>query len=258
MGFSKLFFAALALLLIWLSWFFWTMPEADSLRGCLRTTMFEIELCPKSKGYVRLGAISKHLRNAILVSEDSSFYQHSGIDWFELEESLRLNWEKSRVVRGASTITQQLAKNVFLSEERSLLRKIREAILAVQIEGVLEKDEILERYLNIIEFAPKIYGVGAAANYFFGKTPAQVNPLEASYLAHLLPNPRVYSRTHQKGSLTDFSKKRVEETLIKLLSFQHITDMEFAYYSARIGEFPWLGLTEPNFEPSVEPENITE
>ena len=128
----------------------------------------------------------------MVVAEDIRFFAHGGVDLGEVEDALERAVERKELPRGASTITQQLAKNLWLTPSRSPLRKGREAILAWQLERTLTKRRILELYLNVAEFGPGCYGVEAAARRYFGKSAADVTPLEAAQLAASLPNPRVW------------------------------------------------------------------
>ena len=133
-----------------------------------------------------------HVKRAVVVAEDIRFFAHGGVDLDEVEDALERAVERKELPRGASTITQQLAKNLWLTPSRSPLRKGREAILAWQLERTLTKRRILELYLNVAEFGPGCYGVEAAARRYFGKSAADVTPLEAAQLAASLPNPRVW------------------------------------------------------------------
>jgi monofunctional biosynthetic peptidoglycan transglycosylase len=117
--------------------------------------------------WIDFEAIPKLLRETVRVTEDASFYQHKGLDFEELKEALKKNWEKKEYVRGASTITQQLAKNLYLSTEKSVIRKIKEYLIVIRLERNLTKDRIFTIYLNVIEWGPGIFGVEAASQTFF-------------------------------------------------------------------------------------------
>jgi monofunctional biosynthetic peptidoglycan transglycosylase len=206
--------------------FFLTTPRPTDIRGCITTQLYKVRLCPSDPSYAKLREISPNLKHAILASEDSSFYHHNGIDWFELKESMSKNWEKGAWARGGSTITQQLAKNVYLSAEKSLLRKAREALITVQLERMLSKDEILEKYLNVIEFGENIYGVRKAAQHYFGKGPSQLNAAESAFLAFLLPSPKKYSVSFKKKQLTPFALSQTRIIVNRLFKFQKISEGE--------------------------------
>lgn len=140
-----------------------------------------------------LKRISPYLQKAVIISEDDVFYQHDGINYETMKEAFRVNWEKGRYVRGASTLTMQLARNAFLHKRKTLLRKVRELILARRLEANLSKTRILELYLNIVEWGEGIYGAEAASRYYFGKSAAQLNLAEATLLASMLPNPKIFN-----------------------------------------------------------------
>ena len=133
--------------------------------------------------------IPKLLKNTIRVCEDAGFYQHQGVDFVELKAAIKKNWEKGKYVRGASTITQQLAKNLYLSTEKSLLRKIKEYFIARRLESCLGKKRIFNLYLNVIEFGPGIFGVQAAAKYYFHKDVSQLTLEEIVRLTAVIPRP---------------------------------------------------------------------
>lgn len=138
--------------------------------------------------------ISPHLKRAVVAAEDAQFLSHEGFDWEQIEKARELNEERGRVVRGASTISQQLAKNLFLSGRRSYLRKAEEAAITLMIEAVLDKRRILELYLNLIEWGERTYGAEAAARRHFGTSAAALSADQAAHLAAMIPNPRYYER----------------------------------------------------------------
>lgn len=208
--------------------FFVTTPKVDSIKGCLTTQMRGVYLCPKSPNYAPMAKISRYVPMAVIASEDGAFYSHRGFDWFELRASIEKNLEKKEFARGGSTITQQLAKNVFLSEEKSVLRKLREAILTVQMESLLSKNEILEKYLNIVELGPEVYGVQSASAYYFKKLPAELNLAESVFLAFLLPSPIKYSSSFRRGELSSFAKEQMSEIMKRMMRMNKISPEEFA------------------------------
>jgi len=147
--------------------------------------------------------ISANLSRAVLVSEDDAFWQHEGVDYRQLQESLEVDWARGRLVRGASTITQQLAKNLYLSPSKNPLRKFRELILARRLEAELKKARILELYLNVIEWGDGIYGADAAARTYFSTSASSVGPDQAALLAAAIINPRVLNPRHPNARLLD-------------------------------------------------------
>jgi monofunctional biosynthetic peptidoglycan transglycosylase len=145
--------------------------------------------------------ISPSLKRAVLVAEDAAFWSHDGLDYEELKKAIELDWEKGQLVRGASTITQQLAKNLYLSPSRNPLRKLRELIIARRLEAELKKARILEIYLNVIEWGDGVYGVEAAARTYFGTSASQLGPAESALLAGAIVNPRLLSPSHPTARL---------------------------------------------------------
>ena len=160
---------------------------------------------------------------AVVVSEDGSFYDHNGFDWFELRESFKKDMKTGHFSRGGSTITQQLAKNLYLTKEKSLFRKIREAIIASQIEEILTKEEILEKYFNVVEFGPEVYGIRAAAHFYFSKQVSELTVAEGAWLAMLLPNPSKNYQSFRKGTLSPFARREVSKIINRLVSFRKIS-----------------------------------
>ena len=143
--------------------------------------------------WVPYDRISPFLRRAVLTAEDDAFYQHGGLDWSELRASARRDLEQRRVVRGGSTITQQLAKNLFLGDQRTVTRKLTEVFLALRMERALSKRRIFELYLNLIEWGDGVFGAEAAARHYFGVTAADLSPRQALLLAAVIINPRRFA-----------------------------------------------------------------
>lgn len=139
---------------------------------------------------------SPRLRAAVIASEDWRFYEHNGFDWEAIEKALRHNKKRPTRVRGASTVSQQVAKNVFLWPSRSWIRKGLEAYFTVLIEALWTKDRIMEVYLNVVELGDGVYGVGAASELYFHKSPAKLTASEAALFAAVLPNPRLFQVAH--------------------------------------------------------------
>ncbi len=159
--------------------------------GELRASKPEAELRYQ---WVAYSKISRNLKRAMIAAEDSKFVEHEGFDWDGIELALERNRAKGRFVAGGSTITQQLAKNLFLSPEKSYLRKGQEAIITLMLEHTLDKERILELYLNVIEWGNGVFGAEAAARRYFGISAAQLSVEQAARLAAMAPNPRFYER----------------------------------------------------------------
>jgi monofunctional biosynthetic peptidoglycan transglycosylase len=143
--------------------------------------------------WVPYNRISNNLRRAVLVAEDAAFFEHDGVDLKELRASLEANWEEGRFTRGASTITQQLAKNLYLSPSRNPIRKLKELMITRRLEAALTKRRILEIYLNVIEWGDGIFGAEAASRAYFGKSAAELSPDESALLAGAIINPREHN-----------------------------------------------------------------
>lgn len=194
-GCLRVLWIVLALLAAWLLWKLVTWPDVAALAHENPETSAFIERWERrhdreaSHRWAAYGAISPHLKRAVLVGEDINFFSHDGFERTELEKAMRDAWEEKKVPRGASTVTQQLAKNLWLSPSRNPLRKLEEAILTVQLERHLEKRRILEIYLNVVELGPGIYGAEAASRHYFGKPASALSEWEAASLAASLPNP---------------------------------------------------------------------
>ena len=144
--------------------------------------------------WVPYGKISSHLKRAILVAEDDKFIDHEGFDWEGIQKALEKNQKKGKIVAGGSTISQQLAKNLFLSGDRSMFRKGEEAIITIMLEWVMDKERILEIYLNVIEWGDGVFGAEAAARHYFGVSASQLSAEQAARLAAMVPRPRFYDR----------------------------------------------------------------
>ena len=160
--------------------------------------------------------ISGNLKRAVVAAEDARFLDHEGFDWEMIQKAMAKNEKRGRVVAGASTISQQLAKNLFLSGERSWLRKGQEAIITWMLEDVLSKQRILELYLNVAEWGEGVFGAEAAARYHFGVPASALTAEQAAWLAVILPSPRRY----QRGRLTPYVAGRVDTILGRMGSAQ--------------------------------------
>jgi monofunctional biosynthetic peptidoglycan transglycosylase len=145
--------------------------------------------------------ISNNLKRAIIASEDANFSGHEGIDWDALQKAYEKNTKRGKVVSGGSTITQQLAKNLFLSGERSYLRKAQEVVIAYMLEYWMDKERIFEIYLNVVEWGSGVFGAQAAARHYYGVPAASLSASQAARLAVMLPNPRYYDAHRQSPYL---------------------------------------------------------
>ncbi|MDY0383789.1 MAG: biosynthetic peptidoglycan transglycosylase [Geobacter sp.] len=148
-------------------------------------------LGPKNRYWTSSGRIAPEMKWAVILAEDGNFYKHEGIDVKAIKQAIKHDLEKKSLAKGASTITQQVAKNVYLSREKTISRKLKEVYLAWRMEQELTKGRILELYLNVVELGPMVYGIGHGSRYYFGKSPAELTPRESAFLAAMLPGPRV-------------------------------------------------------------------
>ena len=148
---------------------------------------------PMDQRWIPYASVSPLLRRAILVAEDDAFYQHGGLDWNEIKASARVDLERRSIVRGGSTITQQLAKNLFLGDRRTITRKVEEVFLALRLERALTKRRIFELYLNLIEWGDGIFGAEAAAQHYFHVSASRLDERQAVLLAAIIINPRRFS-----------------------------------------------------------------
>lgn len=146
------------------------------------------------QAWVPMAKISNNLKRAILTAEDDKFLDHDGFDWDGIQKAIEKNEKRGKVVAGGSTISQQLAKNLFLSGTRSFTRKGQEAIITVMMETALDKERILEIYLNVIEWGDGVFGAEAAARHYYGTTAANLSAYQAAKLAAMVPRPRFYDR----------------------------------------------------------------
>jgi monofunctional glycosyltransferase len=145
--------------------------------------------------------ISKHLKNAVLAAEDANFTDHDGVDWDSIEAAYEKNLKKGKIMRGGSTITMQLAKNLFLSGERSYLRKAQEIAITYMIEAIMEKERILEIYLNVAEWGVGVFGCEEGAQHYFNLSAAQLSAAQAARMAAMLPRPRFYDQNRNSRFL---------------------------------------------------------
>ncbi len=194
----------LLLLLLIISWVYFTLPDVSDLikKNPSTTALIDYrknQAAENNRSYkvrqqwVSFNSIPDLLKKSVRISEDAGFYFHEGIDYTELWESVKRNWEEGRFARGGSTISQQLAKNLYLSPKKSLFRKFREALISQRLEDTLNKNRIFHLYLNVIEFGPGIFGVQAASQYYFGKDVNALNLEEIIRLTAVIPKPLLES-----------------------------------------------------------------
>jgi monofunctional biosynthetic peptidoglycan transglycosylase len=206
--------ALLAALLLVQAWYYaqilWWAQEAPARTAFMERRLEQLRAKnPKAAlrhQWTPYGSISMSLKRAVVAAEDAKFIQHEGFDWEAIQKAMERNERKGRVVAGASTISQQLAKNLFLSGERSWVRKGQEAVITAMLEQAMSKRRILELYLNFAEWGEGVFGAEAAARYHFGVSASALDEEQAAYLAAILPSPRRYDR----GRLTDYIASRMD------------------------------------------------
>ena len=166
-----------------------------------------------------LGRISRYLRAAIIYAEDANFYRHGGVDWKALEKAAETNFDAGNLAVGGSTITQQLAKNLYLSPDRSMIRKLRELLIAHTLERELSKQRILELYLNVVEWGDGVFGADAAARHWYSRSAMTLTPAQAARLAVALPNP-----IRRAPTVTDPELVKKAVRIVHLLRVQNLID----------------------------------
>jgi len=212
-----------------------TLPEVDDLKHKNPETTAIMEQRIKEaaeKGeklhirqqWVPFKAIPQLLKDTVRISEDTDFYHHKGIDYYELKEAIKRNLKDGKKARGGSTITQQLAKNLFLSTEKSYTRKAKEFVLAKKLESHLSKDRIFSLYLNVIELGKGIFGVEAASLYYFHKSVGQLNLNEIVRLASVIPKPL---KVNPLSNSSRYLKWRANLLLDRLVKYDYITEKEY-------------------------------
>jgi len=214
--------------------FYLSLPDVKSLQkqNPKKTSLIEFRKTDAKKGgktinikmqWVSFKEIPDLLKHSIRITEDASFYWHKGIDFEEIKEALKKNIKMKRLARGGSTITQQLAKNLYLSPKKSIFRKIKEICIARRLEKSLSKDRIFELYLNVIELGPGIFGVGAASKHYFNRKPSELSLEEIVRLTAIIPRPLKEKPTGSSRWL----KWRCAWILHKLRLYKYISDEEY-------------------------------
>lgn len=188
---------------------------------------------PRNPRWTPYRAIPAALKKAVIASEDANFYSHEGVDYEAIGEAIKTDWRKGKFVHGGSTITQQLAKNLFLTREKTMIRKVKEFVLARRMDDALSKSRILELYLNVAELGPMVYGVGHASHYYFGKPPSALTVRECAFLASMLPGPKIYNPYRKMGRVM----QRSDRILRRMVAARMISREE---YDAALSEVPNL------------------
>jgi len=192
---------------------------------------------PRNPRWTASGRIPPEMKWAVILAEDANFYKHEGFDVKAIKNAIKYDLEKKSLKRGASTITQQTAKNLFLSREKTVTRKLKEIYLAWRMEQELTKGRIIEFYLNVVELGPMVYGIGHGAQYYFGKPASALTPRECAFLAAMLPGPRIaYNPYKNLGKVLKRS-----DMILKLLKQRGVLG-EGEYQAAMASELNIAGL----------------
>lgn len=221
------------------------MPPVAALADKKYTTTIQVKdwqgdyhpfvVGPKNRYWTPSGRIPSEMKWAVILAEDSNFYKHDGFDVKAIKNAIKYDLEKKSLKRGASTITQQTAKNLFLSREKTITRKLKEIYLAYRMEQELTKGRIIEFYLNVVELGPMVYGIGHGAQYYFGKPASALTPRECAFLAAMLPGPRVaYNPYKNLGKVLKRS-----DMILRLLRKNGV--LGEAEYQAALAQSPNVG-----------------
>lgn len=248
--FKKFFFIGLALFsayiigLIIVSGIFFHFDDYFTVKKIEKNVSVTF-VSKKPPTWISLNQVSSKAIWPIVISEDWAFYQHFGLDFNQLGKVLGQAVTQGKVDRGASTITQQVVKNLFLSHRRSYFRKFNEIILASLLEVLVDKKWILEQYINVAEFGPKLFGIKQAAFHYFQKSTWELTYREGAFLAMLLPSPTRYGESFRQAELTEFAQERIESILTKLVQAKVITEEE--KQSELMDTFNWEVLPDSDF-----------
>jgi hypothetical protein len=190
-------------------------------------TVKEFVTGPGAPGWVAFDRISPWMKSVVTATEDGRFFRHDGFSPFAIKESIITNLQKGGFHRGASTISQQLVKNLFLTREKTVSRKVQEFFITWQMERVFTKPEIMALYFNVIEFGPGIYGIAGASEHYFGKHPSELTLLDSLFLCSLIPNPKKYYYQFQRGGVTENWEKRLEFFARSMVNRNKLSQAEY-------------------------------
>ncbi|MGE4232811.1 MAG: transglycosylase domain-containing protein [Bacteriovoracia bacterium] len=186
---------------------------------------------PQAYHWVGIKNISRDYLYSIVMSEDSTFFEHDGINFEAIKNSLAYNLLNKEYKYGASTISQQVVKNLFLTEDKTILRKLSELLITEKLEKRFKKNEILEIYFNVAEFGPNLFGIGPAARHYFKKSPKNINAAEGAFIAIMLPSPKRYHYSvFENENLTHDKKKKIRRILSDMLSNEYISYKQYQNY----------------------------
>jgi len=216
-------------------------------------TLFQMRTGPGTDNWVAFEEISPFVVPAVISHEDGGFFDHGGFAPWAIRDALVRNLEEGRYVVGASTISMQLAKNLYLKREKTLARKVQEVLLTWWLESQLTKEQILELYLNVIEYAPGVYGLRNAAAYYFGREPVELSPAESAFLACVLPSPKNYYMSFERGRLSRAMKNRSRRLLEHMARRERIGPDALAYGLTELEDFRFREEGAPPPMPRILP-----
>lgn len=226
--------------------FFYSLPDvagqsfADLQQQAEQRVQQRLEVKDAYYRWTPLREINRDLMYAVVMAEDARFFQHRGLDYDALLDAFITNLRRGQTSFGGSTISQQTVKNLFLTPQQSYYRKLQEAVLTRRLERHFSKNQILELYLNLAEFGPDIYGVDAAARYYFGKAPVRINAAEGAWLALLLPSPRRYHYSlFQNRNVTPAMQRKYRNILQGMRQANYISQTQYNRYLPMINRSDW-------------------
>jgi monofunctional biosynthetic peptidoglycan transglycosylase len=229
----------LASLLVLVATFFYSLPDLKHQNfetvKTLAKKRVKMRLEDKNRPvhWTAIKDINRSYLYAIVMSEDSGFFEHEGFDVDAILDSVAENIKARSYEFGASTISQQVVKNLYLGGEKTLTRKLKEVLITERLEGHFTKNEILELYLNIAEFGPDLFGVAAASRHYFGKEPSEINPAEGAFIALMLPSPRKYHFTvFENRNITPQHRRKIRRILGDMLANDLISVKQYHQFSA--------------------------
>jgi monofunctional biosynthetic peptidoglycan transglycosylase len=236
------------------------LPSVSDLKDPKKTIQIQVKdwhgeyhpflFGPRNVNWTASSSIPAEMKWAVILAEDANFYKHEGVDVKAIKRAIKHDLEKKSLKRGASTITQQAAKNIYLSREKTVTRKLKEVYLAVRMEQELTKGRIIELYLNVVELGPMVYGVGHASRYYFGKPAAEMTPRECAFLAAMLPGPRIAYNPYRNMAKV----LRRSDMILKLLKGKRVLSEE--EYSAAMAFAPNINGLQRKVEDTIKKEEI--
>ncbi|PKN16130.1 MAG: monofunctional biosynthetic peptidoglycan transglycosylase [Deltaproteobacteria bacterium HGW-Deltaproteobacteria-23] len=260
---KKAFIAACLLLFVYTVYIITALiflPPVASLKDPKKSMTIQVKdwhgkyhsflLGPKNRNWTPSARIPAEMKWAVILAEDANFYKHEGVDVKAIKQAIKHDLEKKSLARGASTISQQTAKNIFLSREKTITRKFKELYLALRMEQELTKGRIIELYLNVVELGPMVYGVGHASRYYFNKPAADMTPRECAFLAAMLPGPRVAYNPYRNMAKV----LRRSDMILKLLKSKRVlSDDE---YAVAVATAPNINGLQKKVEESIDKEEL--